>query len=329
MPPDRLRSIVPMFGGATRYVETLDEILAFVATHEPSTAELVGWHRGSFTTVSSRGSIMRRVQYLQQAEFLDHNGTEWRLGPAGKEYRQASNVETLLGLMCERNVRLRSLLHELSAGPMTIAEISEQQLDTHPELGWSRGETDMAKQRANWLRSMEFVEKRGAEYVLTDSGWEFVDGAVSIWANSDWSPAADAGDEMSAGTYETRVHVRSVDPEFRATVLSRHDRKCSVSDVDHPGLLDVAHILSWSEFPEYRADIANVVPLSKTHHAAFDRGLFTTDQDYRLCVNPSFETQSELLQRTILEQAGERLMLPEGSVKVEYLAEHNAALAWM
>lgn len=41
MTEDRLRSIVPMFGGATNYVETLDRILAFVADHQPSTDELV------------------------------------------------------------------------------------------------------------------------------------------------------------------------------------------------------------------------------------------------------------------------------------------------
>ena len=41
MAPDRLRSIVPMFGGATRYVDTLDAILEFVASHHPTTDELV------------------------------------------------------------------------------------------------------------------------------------------------------------------------------------------------------------------------------------------------------------------------------------------------
>jgi putative restriction endonuclease len=64
MPPDRLQSIVPMFGGGTRYVETLDAILEFVETHQPTTDTLVGWHRGTFANVSSRDSIMRRVRYL-------------------------------------------------------------------------------------------------------------------------------------------------------------------------------------------------------------------------------------------------------------------------
>jgi putative restriction endonuclease len=86
-------------------------------------------------------------------------------------------------------------------------------------------------------------------------------------------------DGIRAGTYETTVHVRAVDPKFRATVIARHDRTCPVSGVDHPGLLDVAHILSWRDYPAYRADLANVLPLSKTHHAAFDRELFTTIGD--------------------------------------------------
>jgi putative restriction endonuclease len=318
-----------MFGGGTRYVETLDAILEFVAVHEPSAAELVGWHRGSFANVSSQKSIMRRIRYLRDAGFLSVENEEWQLGPAGREYTEAGDMETLLRIMCERNVGLRSLLYALSAGPMTIGAISDQQLDTHPELGWSRGETDMAKQRANWLRSMGFVEKTGDEYVLTDDGWEFVETAVSKWAGSDWSPAIEGDDEGHAGTYETTVHARSVDPEFRATVLSRHDQTCPVSGVDHPGLLDVAHVLPWSDYPEYRADLSNVLALSKTHHAAFDRELFTIDQDYRLCVNPSFETQSDVLQRTIIDREGERISIPEESLKPQYVTQHNASLEWV
>jgi putative restriction endonuclease len=317
-----------MFGGGTRYVETLDAILAFVEAHQPTTDELVGWHRGSFQNVSSRDSILRRVRYLQQVGFLRQANDHWELGNAGREYVEQDDVATLLRIMCGRNVGLRSLMYALAAGPMTLAEVSEQQLDTHPELGWSRGETDMAKQRVNWLRSMGLVEKRGDEYALTDDGLQFVESAVEEWADSEWTPSVgDAG--MGAGTYETTVHARSVDPEFRATVLSQHNRTCPVSGVDHPGLLDVAHVLSWSDYPEYRADLSNVLALSKTHHAAFDRELFTIDQDYRLCVNPEFETESDVLQRTIIDRAGEQILIPDGSLKPQYVAQHNAALEWV
>jgi len=328
MPADRLRSIVPMFGGGTRYVETLDAIVEFVEAHDPTTDELVGWHRGTFASVSSRESILRRVRYLEQVGFLDREEGHWRLGEAGREYVAEQETATLLRIMCERNVGLRSLLYALAAGPMTLGEVSAQQLDTHPELGWSPEETDMAKQRVNWLRSMGLVEQRGDEYALTEAGFEFVESAVADWADSDWTPAGEET-EMRAGTYETTVHVRSVDPEFRATVLARYDRTCPVSGVDHPGLLDVAHVLPWREYPEHRADLANVLALSKTHHAAFDRELFTIDQDYRLCVNPSFETQSDVLQRTIIERAGEQLSLPDERLNSQYIAQHNSALEWV
>lgn len=317
-----------MFGGGARYVETLDAILAFVETHHPTTDELVGWHRGTFANVSSRDSIMRRVRYLEKVDFLRQEQTRWDLGPAGTKYVQDQDTVTLLRIMCERNVGLRSLLYALSAGSMTIAEVSDQQLDTHPELGWSRGETDMALQRVNWLRSMGLVAKQANEYTLTDAGHEFIDAAVADWADTEWTPDT-SNEGITAAMYETTVHARSVDPEFRITVLSRYDQTCPVSGVDHPGLLDVAHVLSWSNYPEHRADLGNVLPLSKTHHAAFDRTLFTIDREYRIRVNPAFETESDLLQRTIVDRAGEPVPFPDGSVDPEYLAQHNASLGWV
>lgn len=327
MSENRLRSIVPMFGGATKYVETLDSVLEFVASYEPTTDELVGWHRGTFANVSSRESIMRRVSYLQQVGFLQREADQWNLGHAGIEYTQNHDIATLLRIMCEGNVGLRSLLYALSVGPLTIEEISEQQLDTHPELGWGRGETDMALQRANWLRSIGVVKKTGPSYELTMDGHAFVEDAVAEWADSTWTPTSTTH-PMTAGTYETVAHTRALDPEFRATVLSRYGLTCPVSGVDHPGLLDVAHILSWSEYPAYRADLLNVLPLSKLHHAAFDRELFTINCEYRLQVSPSFETESDVLKRTIIDRAGERLPLSSDRVDPSYLRQYNSTLTW-
>ncbi|MFD1646870.1 HNH endonuclease [Haloarchaeobius litoreus] len=325
----RLRSIVPMFGGATRYVETLDAILAFVDAHNPSTDELVGWHRGQFANVSSADSIMRRVRYLRKVGFLAETDDGWTLGPNGEQYTDGHDTATLLRIMCDRNVGLRSLLYALAVGPMTVEEIGSQQLDTHPELGWDPEETDMPKQRANWLRSMGLVEKRSDEYALTDEGRAFVEGAVENWAGSDWAVEGSEREEMTAGTYETVVQTRAVDPEFRATALSRYERTCPVSGVDHAGLLDVAHVLPWSDYPEYRADLSNVLVLDRTHHAAFDRNLFTLDEEYRLVVQPGFETDSEVLERTILNRDGERVGVPDGAVDSKYLRQHNEGLAWV
>ncbi|WP_246084335.1 hypothetical protein [Salinadaptatus halalkaliphilus] len=95
---------------------------------------------------------------------------------------------------------------------------------------------------------MGLVEERGDAYALTDDGRSFVENSVAKWSDSDWTPAT-SDDGMTAGTYATTIHARAVDPEFRATVISRHNRECPISGVDHLGLLDVAHVLSWSEYP--------------------------------------------------------------------------------
>lgn len=91
----------------------------------------------------------------------------------------------------------------------------------------------------------------------------------------------------------------------------------------------MAHVLPWSEYPEHRADLSNVLALSKTHHAAFDRELFTLYQDYRRRVNPEFETESDVLQRTIIDREGERISISNGYLKPQYATQHNVSLEWV
>lgn len=135
--------------------------------------------------------------------------------------------------------------------------------------------------------------------------------------------------EYTAETYETTVTARSLPAAFRIGVLDRYDHTCPVSGVDHDRLLDVAHILSWSDFPESRTDPGNVLLLSKTHHAAFDAGLFTLDASSHLRINPAFETESEHLRRTLLDRSGEQVSLPVDTSTMEgYLTEHNRRLDW-
>ncbi|MFC7166711.1 HNH endonuclease [Halospeciosus flavus] len=131
--------------------------------------------------------------------------------------------------------------------------------------------------------------------------------------------------DYTAAEYETVVGARSIPAAFRAHVLDRYGHRCPVSGVDHDRLLDVAHVLPWSGFPDHRTDPRNVLPLSRTHHAAFDAGLFTLDTDYRLQLDPDFETESDVLRRTLVERADERV---EVDVASDYLDRHNRRLDW-
>jgi uncharacterized protein YukE/ribosomal protein S19E (S16A) len=163
-----------MFGGATSYVETLDGVLEFVESGGPSTDELVKWYRKRFKEVSSRGSIMRNVGYLQTVGFLERRGDRWEVGPQGREYRSSDDMDTLVRIMCNRNVGLWSLMTALTDGKMTIEAINDQQLSTHDELGWDPNRTIMAKQRTNWLISMGQIERQTDGYAITDDGRSFL-----------------------------------------------------------------------------------------------------------------------------------------------------------
>lgn len=53
------------------------------------------------------------------------------------------------------------------------------------------------------------------------------------------------------------------------------------------------------------------------------------DQDYQLPVHPTFDTQRDVLQRTIIEQADERVPVPDGRLGPDYVRQHNATLEWV
>lgn len=133
----------------------------------------------------------------------------------------------------------------------------------------------------------------------------------------------------AATEYETTVGARSMPAGFRRVVLEDYGRRCPISGVDHERLLDVAHVLSWSDHPDRRTDPGNVLALDRTHHAAFDAALFTLSKDYRVRVAPGFETDSDVLAGTLLERDGERVAWSERAPSIsDALARRNRGLEW-
>jgi len=260
---------------------------------------------------------------LESVGFLEELDDWWTLGPHGPDVLTGDRMR-LAEIMCTRNVGLRSLLYALEAGPMTIEKVSEQQLSTHAELWWDPGEVTMAHQRTNWLRSLGLVKRIDQRYHLTSAGRAFVRDAVERHTTM----AADDA-SMTADAVRVRTRARVVDPEFRGTVLTRYAHRCPVSGIDYDGLLEVAHVLSWADHPEHRADLGNVLPLSTLHHAAFDRQVFTIGSDYYLRVNPSFETHSDLLRASILERDGARIDGLDGRLDRAILRRYNTGLPWV
>jgi len=130
--------------------------------------------------------------------------------------------------------------------------------------------------------------------------------------------------------YETKTTTRNVSRELRSAVVEAYGKSCLLSDVDHPRLLDVAHVLPWSKYPDKRQNPENMVVLSKLHHAAFDAHLFTLDENLRVRNNPGFSTECDFLKMTLLEREGDRVELPgSASLSPDVLREHNRDVDWL
>jgi len=200
-----------------------------------------------------------------------------------------------------------------------LADVYEQLLPVVRE-SFPRNDHPKAKLR----QVLQQLRDRDEVAFLGDGVYRLVDLEV---ASSSTDVPVDRAYE--ATEYETTVGARSLPAGFRRVVLAAYERRCPVSGVDHERLLDVAHVLSWSDYPGRRTDPQNVLALDRTHHAAFDAGLFTLSSDYRVHVEPGFETDSDVLAGTLLERDGACLPWAERAPDIsDALARRNRGLEW-
>jgi len=88
---------------------------------------------------------------------------------------------------------------------------------------------------------------------------------------------------------QQRLHQAS----FRAAVITAYNGRCALSGLPEPLLLDAAHIIADKDEKLGQPVVANGIPLSKIHHAAFDAHLIGIDPDYRLHVSERLLVQND------------------------------------
>jgi putative restriction endonuclease len=104
-----------------------------------------------------------------------------------------------------------------------------------------------------------------------------------------------------------RLHQAS----FREAVIAAYDGRCAVSGLPESLLLDAAHIVEDKNEWFGQPVVPNGIPLSKIHHAAFDKHLIGIDPDYQVHVS---ERLLELKDGPMLEALkllnGQKIHLP-------------------
>jgi hypothetical protein len=83
---------------------------------------------------------------------------------------------------------------------------------------------------------------------------------------------------------ERLVRTRRIQSFFRAAVLASYGGECAVTGISVRGLLNASHIIPWSRDERRRADPRNGICLNALYDRAFDRGLITFDERFRLVV---------------------------------------------
>jgi len=108
------------------------------------------------------------------------------------------------------------------------------------------------------------------------------------------------------------VKVRKGQKLFRDAVLTAYENRCCVTGVAEPRFLVASHIRPWRQDPENRLNPRNGLCLSLMIDKAFDLGLITFSEDYRLVLSAELKQHEKNphIAETFFTRMGQPITLP-------------------
>jgi putative restriction endonuclease len=112
-------------------------------------------------------------------------------------------------------------------------------------------------------------------------------------------------------TIQQRLHQAM----FRARVLHAYGRRCALSGLREPRLIDAAHIMPDTDEHLGQPDISNGICMSKIHHAAYDAGLIGIDADFGIHVSERLLAMRDgpMLEHGLKALKGKLIRIPSDS----------------
>ncbi len=140
----------------------------------------------------------------------------------------------------------------------------------------------------------------------------------------------DAGDAVILDDFtgETRVVMaqqRIKQHFFRRAVVSSYRGRCCMSRLADPRLLVASHIVPWSKDKANRLNPSNGLCLSALHDKAFDQGLISLSNDFRILISEDLAKQGDaFVQQIFLPLAGHSIEMPERFMpSVDFVRHHR------
>jgi len=133
--------------------------------------------------------------------------------------------------------------------------------------------------------------------------------------------------KIPTGETEKKVLVnqRIYQDFFRRSVLSSHNNRCCISAVENPQLLVAGHIIPWSESEEHRLNPENGLALCVLFDRAFDRGLMTIDEQFKVVYSKQIRSSANVfVKSSLLIYEGKKITLPNRFCpRLEFLQWHR------
>ena len=160
------------------------------------------------------------------------------------------------------------------------------------KLGRSPG--SVSYKLANFAHIDPTIDRKGAANVskLDREVWnEFFEDWDSMAFESEIRMAkmTDAESDIIAikkgETKSAIVKVRVNQNFFRKMILTSYNNLCCITGIDNAELLVASHIVPWANDEKNRMNPMNGLCLNALHDRAFDKGLITIDEEYKVIVS--------------------------------------------
>lgn len=119
-------------------------------------------------------------------------------------------------------------------------------------------------------------------------------------------------DDFTGETRRVVAEQRIKQHFFRRAVLSSYRSRCCMSGLSETRLLIASHIVPWSKDKTNRLNPSNGLCLSAIHDRAFDKGLISLTDDFRVVVCNELRKRDEpFVKQVLLPLEGQQIELPE------------------
>jgi putative restriction endonuclease len=111
-------------------------------------------------------------------------------------------------------------------------------------------------------------------------------------------------------TRDAIVRIRVNQNFFRKLILSSYDFTCCITGMSVAELLVASHIIPWSVDCKNRMNPQNGICLNALHDKAFDLGLITFDESYRVVVSSRIRKMAPEKSKMIADYVGIKMKMP-------------------